>query len=199
MLEILKDEEVCSGCGNSTNYHIHEAHFGIDGSKERFAYCEHCDSNMEMEYVNNNNEYIMDELNGLFNTTQLNHDYGQNKWYNHGAYSKIALEALKKRLEVGAKKYKQDVPISESECLEYKRNNQLEAIEEIEDALIYQIAQWARDREFQEKHGMNVAVTQLHSMILTRLVKVYFMQCEVAEMMSNKLNVNNKKEIENNG
>lgn len=199
MLEILKDEEVCSGCGYITNYHIHE---GSDG--EKFGYCKVCDGNMEMEYVNTNNEYILDQLEMEFKreNTFLDASYrgnGTYKWYDKGAYSKQALEGIQKRLDIGAREYGQDVPISESECLESNRNNQSEAMLEVLDALVYQQAAYAKDKEYYDKYNKDVKVIQLHSMILSRLVEVYHVQCKLTEIMNNKINVNNKKGRENNG
>jgi hypothetical protein len=189
MLEILKDEEVCSGCGNGTNFHIHE---GSDG--DRFAYCKVCDGNMEIEYINTNNEYILEELEHEFKTVKYEQNDNFN-WYDNGHYSKKALVELRERLEIGANTYGENVPISDSECLQSDRDNQSESMLEILDALVYQQAAYARDKEYLDKEGKDVIVVQFHSRILSRLVEIYHLQCKVTERMSNKINVNNRKGI----
>jgi hypothetical protein len=187
MIEILKDEEVCTGCGNSPSgeYNIND----LDG--ERFAYCKECDGNIELEYINTNNEYILDELSRSF---EKENGFLDNhllfSWFDKGDYAKKAYEAMKKRLDVGALEYGQNIPISEEECLESNRNNQNESMQEVEDALIYQQAAYARDSEFLEKKGRDVIVIQLHSMIIDRLIEVYKLQCKLTERMNNKINVN---------
>lgn len=194
MLEILKDEEVCSGCGNETHYHIH------DNGDERWAYCKYCDGNQEMEWINTNNEYILDQLDRQFekeNTFLTDHILF--RWFDKGSYAKKASFEIQKRLDIGAHEYGQDLPISKSECLQNNRNNQNESQLEILDALVYQQAAYAKDKEHLDKEGKDVVVIQLHNMIISRLVESYQLQCKLTERMNNKINVNNKKGIENNG
>ena len=86
-------------------------------------------------------------------------------------FSQELIDQLKQRLEVGAERYGEQVPISLEDCEKSDRNNISEAIEEALDALVYFSAASIGLREIKNK-GLNAKVNQAGVWIVFGLLKL---------------------------
>jgi len=108
-----------------------------------------------------NNDYILNEVkNSIYMSGEQLEADNVLTWNEIGSYVSTMLIDVEKRLEVGAKKYGEQVPIFKADNLD--RNNLSEAIEEIQDCLVYCTAlkiQTAELRSFNDKTPKQVGVS----------------------------------------
>lgn len=140
-----------------------------------------------------NNEYILDSIKSSVYMTgeQLEADKLLT-WNEVGSYVNNLLVNVEKRLEVGAKKYGEQVPIFRFDS--ETRNNLKEAIEEQMDCLVYSTAVKISVSELKKKDTKN-NYTDEYLMYIKRsivyLLYSYFL-LKKAEDIKTKIKIDNK-------
>ena len=137
-----------------------------------------------------NNQIIYEQLNDIvsFSFEQLESEKVMT-FTELDELRKEFLYYLNKRLEDGAKKYEQDVPIFSWQKAKTERDNLNEALEEYVDALVYQVAEMISMEEYEEKDNNEYGILVKRSM--AHLVYAYFL---LRKAKNERPNLNTRKE-----
>jgi len=143
-----------------------------------------------------NNDYILNEVkNSMHMSGEALEADKIVTWSDIGSYMMTMINQVEKRLKVGAKKYGEQVPIFKADNLD--RNNLSEAIEEIQDSLVYCTAlkiQTSELRHYAEKDSVEENYVNEYTLNITSAIRYlqysYFL-LKKAESIKDHININN--------
>jgi len=143
-----------------------------------------------------NNNYILNEIkNSMYMSGEALEADKIVTWSDIGSYMTKMLNQIEKRLKVGAKKYGEQVPIFKADNLD--RNNLSEAIEEIQDSLVYCTAlkiQTSELRHYAKNNSVKENYVNEYTLNITSAINYlqysYFL-LKKAESIKDHININN--------